>query len=314
MRIAFIADPLASFKIYKDSTFAMMEEASRRGHALYALQADDLYVAAGQVRAQVSPITLTGQADAWFVRGAPSDCALNEFDAVLMRKDPPFDAQYLYATHLLSLAESQGARVFNRGQALRDYNEKLAILKFPEWTAPTLVSQQPAILRAFVAEQGDTILKPLDSMGGDGIFRVSPHDPNLSVILETMTERGQRTIMAQRYLPEIVDGDKRVLLIDGEPVPYCLARIPQPGETRGNLAAGGRGEARPLTARDRAIAEALGPRLKAEGLLLVGLDVIGERLTEVNVTSPTCFREIMDQTGCNVAGLLLDALERQCVA
>jgi glutathione synthase len=214
---------------------------------------------------------------------------------------------------LLSLAESQGARVFNRGQALRDYNEKLAILKFPEWTAPTLVSQQPAILRAFVAEQGDTILKPLDSMGGDGIFRVSPHDPNLSVILETMTERGQRTIMAQRYLPEIVDGDKRVLLIDGEPVPYCLARIPQPGETRGNLAAGGRGEARPLTARDRAIAEALGPRLKAEGLLLVGLDVIGERLTEVNVTSPTCFREIMDQTGCNVAGLLLDALERQCV-
>jgi len=313
MRIAFIAAPLASFKIYKDSTFAMMEEASRRGHALYALQADDLYVAAGQVRAQVSPITLTGQADAWFVRGEPSDCALSEFDAVLMRKDPPFDAQYLYATHLLSLAESQGARVFNRGQALRDYNEKLAILKFPEWTAPTLVSQQPAILRAFVAEQGDTILKPLDSMGGDGIFRVSPYDPNLSVILETMTERGQRTIMAQRYLPEIVDGDKRVLLIDGEPVPYCLARIPQPGETRGNLAAGGRGEARPLTARDRAIAEALGPRLKAEGLLLVGLDVIGERLTEVNVTSPTCFREIMDQTGCNVAGLLLDALERQCV-
>lgn len=313
MRIAFIADPLESFKIYKDSTFAMMEEASRRGHALHALQADDLYVAAGQVRAQVSPITLTGQADAWFVRGAPSDCALSEFDAVLMRKDPPFDAQYLYATHLLSLAESQGARVFNRGQALRDYNEKLAILKFPEWTAPTLVSQQPAILRAFVAEQGDTILKPLDSMGGDGIFRVSPHDPNLSVILETMTERGTRTIMAQRYLPEIVDGDKRVLLIDGEPVPYCLARIPQPGETRGNLAAGGRGEARPLTARDREIAEALGPRLKAEGLLLVGLDVIGERLTEVNVTSPTCFREIMDQTGCNVAGLLLDALERQCV-
>ena len=313
MRIAFIADPLASFKIYKDSTFAMMEEASRRGHTLYALQADDLYVAAGQVRAQVSPITLTGQADAWFVHGEPSDCALSEFDAVLMRKDPPFDAQYLYATHLLSLAESQGARVFNRGQALRDYNEKLAILKFPEWTAPTLVSQQPAILRAFVAEQGDTILKPLDSMGGDGIFRVSPHDPNLSVILETMTERGQRTIMAQRYLPEIADGDKRVLLIDGEPVPYCLARIPQPGETRGNLAAGGRGEARPLTARDRAIAEALGPRLKAEGLLLVGLDVIGERLTEVNVTSPTCFREIMDQTGCNVAGLLLDALERQCV-
>ena len=314
MRIAFIADPLASFKIYKDSTFAMMEEASRRGHTLYALQADDLYVAAGQVRAQVSPITLTGQADAWFVRGEPSDCALSEFDAVLMRQDPPFDAQYLYATHLLSLAESQGARVFNRGQALRDYNETLAILKFPEWTAPTLVSQQPAILRAFVAEQGDTILKPLDSMGGDGIFRVNPHDPNLSVILETMTERGQRTIMAQRYLPEIADGDKRVLLIDGEPVPYCLARIPQPGETRGNLAAGGRGEARPLTARDRAIAEALGPRLKAEGLLLVGLDVIGERLTEVNVTSPTCFREIMDQTGCNVAGLLLDALERQCVA
>ena len=313
MRIAFIADPLESFKIYKDSTFAMMEEAARRGHSLYALLAEDMYVAAGVVRAKVSPISLTGHED-WFVRGAAEDCALLAFDAVVMRKDPPFDAEYLYATHLLSLAETQGARVINRGQALRDYNEKLAILQFPEWTTPTLVSSQPERLRAFVGEQGDTILKPLDSMGGDGIFRVSPSDPNLSVILETMTLRGERTIMAQRYLPQIVDGDKRVLVIDGEPVPWCLARIPKAGETRGNLAAGGRGEARELSARDREIAQALGPRLKADGLLLVGLDVIGEHLTEVNVTSPTCFREIMDQTGLNVAGLFIDALERRCAA
>ena len=211
MRIAFIADPLASVQNLQRLNLCHDGRGQpRRPHAVRAARRPLCGRRPGP--RQVSPITLTGQTDAWFIRGEPSDCALSEFDAVLMRKDPPFDAQYLYATHLLSLAESQGARVFNRGQALRDYNEKLAILKFPEWTAPTLVSQQPAILRAFVAEQGDTILKPLDSMGGDGIFRVSPHDPNLSVILETMTERGQRTIMAQRYLPEIADGDKRVLL------------------------------------------------------------------------------------------------------
>ena len=310
MQIAFIADPLDSFKIYKDSTFAMMEEAARRGHQLFALEAHGLLVNAGTVYADGCDITLTGQADAWFSRSAPRRVALADFDAVVMRKDPPFDAEYLYATHLLTLAENQGAKVFNRGQVLRDYNEKLAILRHPTWTAPTLVSAQSTVLRAFVGEQGDTILKPLDGMGGDGIFRVSPTDPNLSVILETITQRDSRTVMAQRYLPAIVQGDKRILVIDGVPVGYCLARIPQTGETRGNLAAGGRGEARPLSARDREIAEALAPSLKAAGLLLVGLDVIGEHLTEINVTSPTCFREITDQTGLNVAGLMLDALER----
>ncbi|HNA83345.1 MAG TPA: glutathione synthase, partial [Thiobacillaceae bacterium] len=245
----------------------------------------------------------------WFARGDDEWRDLADFDAVLMRRDPPFDQAYLYATWLLEMAQRQGARVFNRPQALRDYNEKLAIARFPAFIAPTLVSGDAGLIREFLAGQGDIIVKPLNAMGGAGIFRLRPGDPNLGAILETVTRHGTETVMAQRYLPEIAQGDKRILLIDGEAAPYCLARIPLEGETRGNLAAGGTGVARPLSERDWEIARALGPELKAAGLLLVGLDVIGDCLTEVNVTSPTCFREITDQTGFNVAGMFLDALE-----
>lgn len=308
MNLLFIADPLESFKVHKDSTYAMMAEADRRGHRLYAMEAGGLAWRGGRVFGCCAAVMLAG-GDPWFARGGSEWRELAGFDAVLMRKDPPFDQGYLTATWLLEMAEREGARVFNRPSALRDFNEKLAIARFPDFIAPTLVSADAGQIRAFLAEHGDIIVKPLDAMGGAGIFRLRPGDPNLGAILETATRHGAETVMAQRYLPEIVDGDKRVLVIDGEPVPYCLARIPAEGETRGNLAAGGTGVARPLSARDREIAEALGPTLKAAGLLLVGLDVIGDRLTEVNVTSPTCFREITDQTGFDVAAAFLDALE-----
>ncbi|MFZ5482981.1 MAG: glutathione synthase [Pseudomonadota bacterium] len=314
MDLLFVADPLASFKIYKDSTYAMMVEADRRGHALWACQPGDLAWRCGRVTARACAVRLTSHAETWFTAVAPVERALADFAAVLMRKDPPFDEGYLNATYLLEMAEREGARVFNRPQALRDYNEKLAIARFPRFTVPTLVSCRADDLRAFLAEQGDIVVKPLNAMGGSGIFRLRPGDANLGAILETVTDLGRRQIMAQRFIPEIADGDKRILLIDGEPVPHALARIPAPGETRGNLAAGGTGVARPLTARDREIAAALGPTLKADGLLLVGLDVIGDWLTEVNVTSPTCFREITDQTGCDVAGRFIDALASRCTA
>jgi glutathione synthase len=311
MKLLFIADPLAGFKTYKDSTYAMMREAARRGHGLFAMVAEDLAWQAGRVAGRCQAISLTGGTP-WFSAAEPAWHDLADFDAVLMRKDPPFDQGYLTATWLLEMAERQGAKVFNRPQALRDWNEKLAIARFPDFIAPTLVSGDPARIRAFLAEQGDIVVKPLNAMGGAGIFRLRPGDPNIGAILETATRYGSEAVMAQRFLPEIVDGDKRVLVIDGEPVPYCLARIPAEGETRGNLAAGGTGVARPLTARDEAIARALGPHLKAAGILLAGLDVIGDRLTEVNVTSPTCFQEITQQMGCDVAALFIDALERQC--
>jgi glutathione synthase len=313
MDILFVADPLAAFKIHKDSTYAMMAEAARRGHAIWACEPEDLVWRGGAVAGRAARITLLaypagGKGD-WFTAAAPEWRPLAGFGAVLMRKDPPFDEAYLNATYLLEMAERDGAPVFNRPRALRDFNEKLAIARFPDFTVATLVSCRADEIRAFLREQGDIVVKPLNAMGGSGIFRLRPDDANLGAILETATGLGRRQVMAQRYIPEIADGDKRVLLIDGEPVPYSLARIPAPGETRGNLAAGGTGVARPLTPRDRAIAAALGPQLKAEGLLLVGLDVIGDWLTEVNVTSPTCFREIADQTGCDVAALFLDALE-----
>jgi len=310
MKFAFIADPLDSFRIYKDSTFAMMREAAARGHALYAFEPRDLAWAEGRVDAFAQRITLTGDDEAWYRAEAAVREPLTAFDAVIMRKDPPFDMEYVYATYLLEQAEAAGARIYNRPRAIRDHNEKLAIARFPQFIAPTLVTRRDDLIRAFHAAHGDIILKPLDGMGGASVFRVRRDDPNLSVIIETLTALGSRTIMAQRYLPEIVDGDKRILLIGGEPVPFALARIPKAGETRGNLAAGGTGVARPLTPRDREIAEALAPVLWREGLLVVGLDVIGSCLTEVNVTSPTCFQEITDQTGCNVAGLFIDALER----
>jgi glutathione synthase len=310
MKIAFVVDPLESFKIYKDTTFAIMREAAARGHALYAMEQEDLSWRGGTVYGNARRIELSGQKPQWYRVDDPARLALSDFDAVLMRKDPPFDMEYLYSTYLLELAESHGARVFNRPRAIREWNEKLGIARFPQFIAPTVVARHENPIREFLAEHGDIILKPLDGMGGTSVFRVRNDDPNVNVIIETITHYGRRTIMAQRYIPEIRDGDKRILLIDGRPVPHALARIPKAGETRGNLAAGGTGVARELSKRDREIAETVGSALSREGLLLIGLDVIGDYLTEVNVTSPTCFQEITDQTGCNVAGLMLDALER----
>lgn len=317
MNLLFVADPLSSFKIYKDSTYAMMREADRRGHEIWACEPRHLSWSAGCVRAEACPVTLLDLdreaehrpgAD-WYRLGQAQTRALSGFSAVLMRKDPPFDQEYLYATYLLELAEAEGARVFNRPEALRDFNEKLAIAHFPRFTVPTLVSSREAEIRAFLAEQEDIVVKPLNAMGGASVFRLRPGDANIGVTLEVLTRHGTTPIMAQRYIPEISDGDKRILVIAGQPVPFCLARIPAPGETRGNLAAGGRGVARPLTERDREIALTLGPALDAAGILLAGLDVIGDWLTEVNVTSPTCFREITDQTGFDVAAMFMEAVE-----
>jgi len=309
MKIAFLADPLSSFKIYKDSTFAMMAEAARRGHEVYAFQQRHMALKEGKVTAHVSRIELTGDQHDWYKAAPSEDTSLAAFDAVVQRKDPPFDMEYVYGTYLLQLAEQQGAKVFNKPSAIRDHNEKLAIAQFSQFTAPTMVTSDDTRLRDFQAEHGDVILKPLDGMGGAGIFRIKADGLNLGSIIETLTQHGARTIMAQRYIPDIVKGDKRILLIDGKPVPYSLARIPQAGEVRGNLAAGGTGVAQPLSQRDREIAEALGPELAARGLLLVGLDVIGDYLTEVNVTSPTCFQEITQQTGFQVASMFIDAVE-----
>lgn len=317
MDLLFVADPLEHFKPYKDTTYAMMREAVRRGHRVWACEPTDLaWVRGGRVVARrARGIVVTGEQDhRWFDEIAVQEIALADVDAVLMRKDPPFDTEYFYATHLLSQAEREGARVFNRPGALRDHPEKLAILEFPEVITPTLVTRQAEAVRAFHAEHRDIILKPLDGMGGMGIFRVGPDGLNLGSIIETLNQGGATTLMVQRYVPEIVHGDKRVLVIGGEPVPYCLARIPQGSEIRGNLAVGGKGVAQPLSPRDREIAEALGPVLAARGLLLVGLDIIGDCLTEINVTSPTCFQEIQQQTGFDVAARFVDALEAAVAA
>lgn len=314
MKIVFIIDPIDQLKAYKDSSVAMMRAAARRGHELYVMEQRDMYLRDGRMRAFARAIRLNDTTAGWYESDAAADTALVEFDAVLMRKDPPFDTEYLYSTHLLELTEKQGVRVFNRPTALRDFNEKLAIARFPQFTVPTLVTRRANLLKDFLTEQRDVILKPLDGMGGAGIFRVRVDDVNLNVIIETLTLLETRTIMAQRYIPEIVMGDKRILLINGEPVPYALARIPATGETRGNLAAGGKGVAQLLSARDREIAHTIGPIVRELGLFLVGLDVIGDYLTEINVTSPTGFTEITQQTDCDVAGLFIDALERECAA
>jgi glutathione synthase len=309
MKIAFLADPLSGFKTYKDSTYAMMVEAARRGHAIYAFEQTDMAFEGGAIVANVARITLTGDLKDWYRAEPPLAQPLTAFDAIIKRKDPPFDMEYVYATYLLELAELQGARVFNQPDAVRNHNEKLAIAQFPQFIAPTLVCSDEARLRAFHIAHRDIILKPLDGMGGTGVFRVREDGLNLGAIIETLTANGSRTIMAQRYIPEIVMGDKRILLIGGKVVPFALARIPQAGEVRGNLAAGGTGVAQPLSARDREIAETLAPVLSGRGLLLVGLDVIGDYLTEINVTSPTCFQEITQQTGFDVAAMFIDALE-----
>lgn len=315
MKLLFITDPLESFKIYKDTTFAMMREAQRRGHTLAVCLPQDLVWQRGsQVTARVQDIVLTGDSTNWFQAQPLRSAALTAFDAVLMRKDPPFDSEYFYATHLLEQAEREGARVFNKPRALRDHPEKLAIMEFPQFIGPTLVTRDPQDIQRFHAEHQDIILKPLDGMGGMGIFRVGPDGLNLGSITETLNRHGAQSVMVQKFLPEITEGDKRVLVIGGKPVPFCLARIPQGSEVRGNLAAGGKGVARPLSARDWEIAEALGPVLHSRGLLLAGVDVIGDCVTEINVTSPTCFQEIYDQTGCDVAFLFVDALEEAVAA
>ncbi len=315
MNILFVADPLESFKTYKDTTFSMMRELARRGHSLSACEAGHLsWRSGGLVQAPVRQITLTGELDNWFTEVARPIQALKDFDAVVMRTDPPFDSEYFYATHLLEQAQREGARVFNDPRALRDHPEKLAIMEFAQYTSPTLVTRSAQAVRDFHDQHQDIILKPLDGMGGMGIFRVKADGLNLGSIIETLNLDGAQTLMVQRFVPEITQGDKRILVIAGQPVPFSLARIPQGSEVRGNLAAGGKGVAQPLSARDVEIAQAVGSKLAARGLLLIGVDVIGDALTEINVTSPTCFQEITQQTGCDVPALFVNALEAAVAA
>lgn len=309
MKLLFVVDPLAGLKPYKDSSVAMMRAAQARGHEIHACEAAHLYIRQGDACADCEALDVSA-ADAWYRLRGKREWRLADFDAVVMRTDPPVDTGYLLATQLLGIAEANGARVLNRPQALRDCNEKLAILNFPQFTAPTLVAAQAVEIEAFLLEQRDIIVKPLTEMGGAGIFRLALHDPNRNAILETLTRRGRRPIMAQRYLPEISEGDKRILLIDGGVIPFALARIPKAGETRGNLAAGGTARVQPLTDRDREIAETIAPWARERGIFLAGIDVIGGHLTEINVTSPTGFQEISAQAGIDVAARFIEALER----
>lgn len=313
MRIAFIVDPLASLHAYKDSSIAMMRAAQAAGHAVWTIQQEAIHWSPLHgICADALHIELLADDHDWYVAVDRDSIALRDFKAVLMRKDPPFDMEYVASTWLLQRAEAEGARIFNRPQALRDHSEKLAIVEFAQFAVPMLIARDPTRIHAFIDGENDVILKPLDGMGGSEIFRVRQDDANRNVIVETLTRHGRRTIMAQRYIPEITAGDKRILLVGGEVMPFCLARIPKAGETRGNLAAGGRGVAQPLSARDRQIAETLAPVLAARGLLLVGLDVIGDWLTEINVTSPTCMVEIAEQTGFDSAQAVIAAIERAC--
>ncbi len=329
MQILFVADPLESFQIYKDTTFAMMRELQNRGHTLAACETKDIRWLQGEcVTGFVRDITLTsvqasdsghvGHAIDWFTaeQSHPNERpqALKDFDAVVMRKDPPFDSEFFYSTHLLEQAEREGARVFNKPRALRDHPEKLAIMEFPQFIGPTLVTRDASDIKRFHAEHQDIILKPLDGMGGMGIFRVKADGLNLGSVTETLNKNGAQSVMVQKFLPEIVKGDKRILVIGGKPVPFSLARIPQGTEVRGNLAVGGKGVAQSLSTRDLEIANSVGPVLAARGLLLAGIDVIGDCVTEINVTSPTCFQEITDQTGFDVAAMFVDALEAALTA
>jgi glutathione synthase len=310
VRLGVVMDPIGSIKIAKDSTFAMLLAAQARGWVLRYLELGDLFLRDGQVQGEGRDLRVRDDPRGWFELGGPRSEPLSALDVVLMRKDPPVDLEYLYATHLLELAEQAGVWVVNRPRSLRDCNEKLFAAWFPQCCPPTLVTRQLGRLLGFLEEHGDVVLKPLHAMGGTSVFRVREGDPNTRVILETMTDHGHRQTMAQRFIPEISAGDKRVLMVDGEPVPYALARIPAPGETRGNLAAGGRGEGVPLSERDRWICAQVGPALRERGLTFVGLDVIGDYLTEINVTSPTCIREIDALYGLDIAGQLMDVLER----
>ncbi|PRB82950.1 glutathione synthase [Pseudomonas sp. MYb185] len=314
IRIGIVMDPISAIHYKKDSSLAMLLAAQQRGWELNYMEPQDLYLQDGQAMAGIRPLEVFADPQCWYRLGTEQQQPLEQLDVILMRKDPPFDNEFLYATHILEAAERAGVLVVNRPASLRDCNEKLFATRFPQCCPPNTVSRRADILRAFISQHSDVILKPLDGMGGSMIFRVRQDDPNISVIIETLTEHGQQQIMAQRYLPAIKEGDKRILMIDGEPVPYCLARIPQAGETRGNLAAGGRGEARPLSERDRWIAAEVGPELRRRGLLFVGLDVIGDYLTEINVTSPTCIREIDAAYDTDIGGQLMDAIEQQLKA
>ncbi|EOI3566990.1 glutathione synthase [Cronobacter dublinensis] len=311
IKLGIVMDPIANINIKKDSSFAMLLEAQRRGYEIHYMEMADLYLNNGEARALTRLVSVEQDYDKWYAFGTEQDIALADLNVVLMRKDPPFDTEFIYATYILERAEEKGTLIVNKPQSLRDCNEKLFTAWFADLTPHTLVTRNKAQLKAFWQQHGDIILKPLDGMGGASIFRVQEGDPNLGVIAETLTELGSRYCMAQNYLPAIKDGDKRVLVVDGEPVPYCLARIPQGGETRGNLAAGGRGEPRPLSDSDWEIARRVGPTLKAKGLIFVGLDIIGDKLTEINVTSPTCIREIEAEYPVSITGMLMDAIEKR---
>ena len=309
LRVAVLMDPISHIKIAKDSTFAMLLEAQRRGHGLLYMEQGDLALRDGVPMARLRPLSVREDKTSWFSLGEPEWHDLGTVDIVLARKDPPVDAQFIYDTMVLELAQARGCRVINDPRSLRDCNEKLFTLQFPQCIVPTLVSRDARELRAFVAEQGQAVLKPLDGMGGRGIFKVRHGDSNLNSMLETLLDGHRHFAIAQKFIPEITSGDKRILLIDGEPVPYALARIPQGDEFRGNLAAGGRGEGVPLSDRNRWIAGQVAPELRRRGLRFVGLDVIGDYLTEINITSPTCIRELDAQFGLNIAGLMFDAIE-----
>ncbi|MDP9703435.1 MULTISPECIES: glutathione synthase [Rahnella] len=311
IKLGIVMDPISSINIKKDTSFAMLLEAQSRGYELHYMEMNSLYLRGGEGRATTKKLSVKQDYDGWYEFGTEQDIALQELDVILMRKDPPFDTEFIYATYILERAEEKGTLIVNKPQSLRDCNEKLFTAWFPELTPDTLVTRNAAQLKAFHKEHTDVILKPLDGMGGASIFRLKPEDANVSVVIETLTEHGSRFCMAQNYLPAIKDGDKRVLVVDGEPVPYCLARIPALGETRGNLAAGGRGEARPLSESDWAIARTVAPILKQKGLIFVGLDIIGDRLTEINVTSPTCAREIEAAFPISITGMLMDAIEKR---
>ena len=311
LKLGVVMDPIATITIKKDTTFAMLLAAQARNWELHYFEQADLYARGGEAFGRARLLNVKDDKHGWFTFRGERDLPLAELDVILMRKDPPFDMEYIYTTYLLELAEAAGTLVVNRCRSLRDANEKFFALNFPQCGPPTLVSREPARLKTFLDEQDDIVVKPLDGMGGASVFRLRQDDPNLNVILETLTAHGRRSVMAQRYIPEVTAGDKRILLIDGEPVPYALARIPQAGETRANLAAGGRGEGVPLTERDRWICAQVAPRLREMGLLFVGLDVIGDWLTEINVTSPTCARELDAQFGLDIGGDLMLAIERR---
>jgi len=309
IKLGIVMDPISDINIKKDSSFAMLLAAQSRGYQLFYMEMQDLAMVNGKAMGNMRPLTVYNDAAKWFELGEATDSPLSDLDVVLMRKDPPFDTEFIYATYMLERAEEQGTLIVNKPQSLRDANEKLFTAWFSEFTPETIVTRDAKRIRAFHQQKSDIIIKPLDGMGGSSIFRIKQDDPNVGVIIETLTNHGQQYAMAQAFIPEITLGDKRILVVDGEPVPYSLARIPMKGETRGNLAAGGSGVAQPLSESDWKIARALGPELKKRGLIFVGLDVIGDKLTEINVTSPTCIREIEAAFDVDITGMLMDAIE-----